>query len=128
MKPSRIHAVDHVHLEAPHGARDALDWFYVEVGGLDALPGRGPNPDQLRYRSERLELRIALRERPKIEAVACRLTLLVPCLARVGDQLEERGVSYERLTGITFTDRRLGMHDPGGNRVELKLGWPYATL
>ena len=128
VKPSRIQAVDHVHLEAPSGLDDALYWFYGEVGCLQSVPCDTAEASELRFTAERLELRIRIVECPRIESFACRITLQVPSLAEAAEQLEERSVAYERLSGVTFTDRRLATHDPAGNRVELKQQWPHLVL
>jgi catechol 2,3-dioxygenase-like lactoylglutathione lyase family enzyme len=52
-----------------------------------------------------------------------RVTIAVPSLAEAVQRLDERSVAYERLTGILFTDRRLQVLDPAGNRVEFKQEW-----
>ena len=123
MKPSRIQAVAHVNIEAPFGLDEDLRWFYGEVAQLDELPCSQVEPAWLCFKSEQIELRVHLLERPCIEAVACRVTLAVPSLGEVADRLEERSVPFERLSGLSPTDRRLQTHDPAGNRVEFKQEW-----
>lgn len=140
MRDSRIVAVDHVHLEAPLGVEDLLHWFYADLCGLDPLcgldaagqPGAGEVELgvelELRFQSEHLEVRIGIRRRPRIESVACRLTIRVEDLHGTREQLEERRIPYESLTGVTLSDRRIGLCDPAGNRIELKHGWPSVAL
>jgi hypothetical protein len=82
----------------------------------------------LRFRSERIELRIRLVERPHLEPVTCRVVLLVASLARAAELLTEQKMDFTRIRGIQYTDRRLSLLDPGGNRVELKQAWPYGML
>jgi hypothetical protein len=128
VKPSRIHAVDHVHLDAPPGIEDALRWFYVEIGQLEEIAWRPPEGLGLAFKSARIELRIRLTQKPVIEDVKPRVTLLVPSLTEAKTKLEERRVEVAELTGIGWADQRLQTVDPGGNRVELKREWPFSPL
>lgn len=128
MNESRIQAVDHVHLQAGLGLEQELTWFYGEVALLEPLPPDPLFPGRIRFRSHRLELRISLCERPLVEAVACRLTVRVPSLEDTASVLDERSMAFERLTGTMWTDRRLEVLDPGGNRVAFKQEWPFAPL
>ena len=67
-------------------------------------------------------------EEPRVETVARRVTLVVPSLAGVAAMLNERLVPYEWRSGLMFTDRRFGVRDPAGNRVERKQGRPNTSL
>ena len=62
MEPSRIHAVEHVHLETVESLEDELIWFYGEVSGLELVSSwsecRSDEAPQLRFRSARIELRL----------------------------------------------------------------------
>ncbi len=120
MKPSRIQAVDHVNIEAPLGLAESLCWFYCEVAQLDEVPSGTAAPARLCFKSEQIELRIHLVERPEIEAVGCRVTFAVPSLADVAELLAERSMLCERQSGVSLSDRRLQTLDPAGNRVEFK--------
>ena len=124
MRASRIQAIDHVNLEAPPRLEDELAWFYTEVGRLDRVADEREEPSRLCFRSVRLELRIRIVGRPRVDPLACRLTLAVPSLAQAAELLEKRRVRYVRLSGLWFTDCRLGTLDPAGHRVELKQEWP----
>lgn len=128
MEPHRIQAVDHVYLQAPQALEDELQWFYGEVGGLELISNESAAAPRMRFRSARLELRIAMVEEPRVETVTRRVTLLVPSLDGVAAMLDERLVSYEWRSGLMFTDRRLGTRDPAGNRVELKQRRPNTSL
>ena len=128
MEPHRINAVDHVHLQAPLGLEDELQWFYGEVAGLEFVPDDGLAAPRMHFRSMRLELRISLVENPKIAPVGRRLTLIVPSLEMATTVLDQRSVPYERRSGLMYSDRRMTTQDPAGNRVELKQGWPNAPL
>lgn len=127
MKPSRLQAVDDVAIEVPAGMEDAFRWFYGEVGHLlevsSVEDGR-----LLGFRSARLELRLMVRERPEVDPVRRRLTLLVPSLARAMEQLDEHGVAWWPISSLVGTDRRIAALDPAGHRVELKQEWPEAPL
>ena len=128
VKSNRIRAIDHVRLEAPCGMEAALRWFYGDVGGLE-LASSGPEGfGRLCFNSGRLELSIDLVERPRVDPVATRLTILVPSLEEAAAMLDEHSVRYQRISGVMFTDRRLAMLDPAGNRVEFKQEWPYAPI
>ena len=98
------------------------------VGGLEPAPTEPDSADRLCFNSGRLELSIDLVEQPMIEPVATRVTILVPSLDEAAAMLDEHSVRYQRISGITFTDRRLVTVDPVGNRVELKQEWPYAPI
>lgn len=128
MNSNRIRAIDHVRFEAPRGIVGALRWFYGDVGGLEPAPGEPDSAGRLCFNSGRLELSIDLVEQPRIEPVATRVTILVPSLDEAAAMLDEHSVRYQRISGITFTDRRLVTLDPAGNRVELKQEWPYAPI
>ncbi len=120
MEPSRILAVDHVNIEARPGLEDALRWFYGEVAVLDEVPWPIEDSAGLCFRSERIELRLHCVDNPRIVAVATRVTIAVPSLSLAAEQLDERRVSYERLSGLSVTDRCLQALDPAGNRAELR--------
>jgi hypothetical protein len=123
MKPSRIQAVDHVNLEAPFGSEEGLVWFYTEVGRLDWAADDGEDAPDLCFRSARLELRIRFVDRPQVDPLTRRLTLVVSSLAEAAVLLKERSMPFARVSGLGYTDRRLGTSDPAGHRVELKQGW-----
>lgn len=130
MKESRIVAVDHVCLEASRGLDEELTWFYGELLDLEIVADELQEHDGiwLRFRSGRLELRVQLVDNPKIEAVACCVTILVLSLFEVQEVLNDRRVRYHRFTGMSYTDRRIGLLDPAGNRLELKQQWPFGPL
>ena len=128
MSDSRIHAVDHVHIEAGKGQEDELDWFYGDVGGLERLPDSTGPPTRMRFRSAELELRIDLVDRPRVEGVGCRVTLLATSLEETMAAFDERAIGYVWLRDLMWTSRRIEVHDPAGNRVAFKQEWPYAPL
>jgi hypothetical protein len=82
----------------------------------------------LRFRSARVELRILLKPDPDVDPVRRRAVVSVRSLEAVAATLDERGMAYTRLSGLTWTDRRLSLLDPGGNRVELKQEWRYGVF
>ena len=128
MSDSRIHAVDHVHIEAGKGQEDDLDWFYGDLGGLERLPDSTGSPTRIRFRSAQLELRIDLVDRPRVEGVGCRVTLLVTSLEETMAALDERALAYVWLRDLMWTSRRIETHDAAGNRVAFKQEWPNAPL
>ena len=127
-KQSRIQAVEHVNLEAPPGIEEAIRWFYGEVALLREVTDAGDGSTMLRFKSERIELRVHVVVSPTIEAVDCRVTIAVPSLPEASDRLTERRVAFDRVSGITLTDRRLQVLDPAGNRVEFKQEWPQEVF
>lgn len=120
MEPSRIQAVDHVNLEAPYGVDEGMRWFYGEVAALEEVSCDDPATNRLCFRSRQIELRVNFVDSPEIDPLKPRVTILVPSLSEVGERLEERSVPYTTLTGVMYTDRRLEVHDPAGNRVVLR--------
>ncbi len=127
MLESRIVAVDHVNLEAPVATEEEMRWFYGEVALLDEVHASS-TVDRLVFKSARIELRIRLRDHPKVEAIDCRVAILVPSLPGTVDLLDDRKVPYDSLSGLRWTDRRLSLLDPGGNRVEFHQYWPRISL
>ncbi|UCG17613.1 MAG: hypothetical protein JSV19_06190 [Phycisphaerales bacterium] len=129
MRFSQIVAVDHVALEASPGAAPDLVWLYSEVVGLGLIDegpseGRAGGSPRIRFRSGDIELRYALVSDPVLEPVACRLTVEVPSLATVEESLSGRAIRVERIRGLRYTDRRLCLLDPGGNRITIRQQWP----
>ncbi|MCP4594474.1 MAG: VOC family protein [bacterium] len=120
MRESRILAVSDVEMQAHRGRGAALEWFYVEVIGLDPVsrPGEG-----VCFRSADVELRYALLEEPEVESSAHRATFLVDSLTDTRQAFEEAGHAYMLLRGMAYTDRWLSLLDPGGNRVALRQRW-----
>ena len=127
MKPSRIIAVDHVHLEARADAAEALRWFYGEVCVLDEVASCPESP-LLCFRSGRIELQISLMDRVLSESMKTRLTISVPSLYESAELLEERAIAYEWMRGLQYTDRRILTFDPAGYRVALRRDWSCAPI
>jgi hypothetical protein len=124
MNESQILAVDHVELESVPGVEEPLTWLYRDLAGLELIdPGSG-HPVQIRFGSGPIELRYTLRDEPRLSPIQCRLVVEVASLEAAELELQERNIRYTPLHGITHTDQRLGLRDPGGNRVELKQRWP----
>ena len=68
-------------------------------------------------------------DRPKIERIARVATISVRSLAEVGEMLGRGpGCLTIEVGGLSYTDRRIWVHDPAGNRVELKQEWPVVSL
>ena len=129
MHPSRILAIESIEIESRPGLDEPLRLFYGEVVGLEEWPcAAGSSDGSLLFRSARLELRVRIVPAPHIDSIHRRATLLVSCLNLAAQQLDERGIPYQRMSGLVRCDRRLGTNDPAGNRVELKQEWPIAPL
>ena len=123
MLESRIVAVDHVTLEAPPESENDLRWFYGELATLDEVAGDAEWGRRIVFKSLRIELRIHLRDNPKIEPIDCRLTVRVPLLEDVMKELEDRKIEFQTISGMLWADRQISLLDPGGNRVELRKDW-----
>ena len=124
MEQSRIHAVEHVHMETRASLEEELIWFYGELSGLDLISswseGGSEETPQLRFKSAKLELRLKPVEHPRVDAVARRLTLVVPSIAEVEEQLDERGIPFDRITGLSGGEHVVMVLDPTGHRVLFK--------
>ena len=123
MKPPRIEAVDRIVLEAHDHRREALREFYGEVIGLQELDCESVDSG-LRFGAPRLDLCIHFVESPEVDALTTRLVVGVPALNRKESELNERSIPFRRRRGLSWTDRRLVLLDPAGNRIELKQQWP----
>jgi hypothetical protein len=127
MKRSRLVAVENVEIEVPHGLDEEILRFYVEIGHLDSVFSE-KDGDLKGFRSASLELRLCRVDRPAIDPVRRRLTLLVPSVREAVEKLDEIGLTWVPISGFSFTDRRIATFDPAGHRVELKQEWPEAPL
>ncbi len=124
MKRSRIQAIEHITIEAPKGAEEEMVWFYTEVGRLDWCEVDDVTDAQLCFKSARLQLRVRLVERPEVDPLVRRLNLRVPSLEEAAELLEDHKAAYHYLSGLSYTDRRLVVHDPAGHRLEIRQEWP----
>ena len=122
MRPSQIIAIARVALEAPPGAKDRLIWFYRDLVGLTFIEDT-LNHSLLRFRSGQLELHVLLCDQPRIEQIRRQAVVSVESLEATMQTLQEERIPFERLFGVNWSDRRVGLLDPGGNRVELKQEW-----
>jgi catechol 2,3-dioxygenase-like lactoylglutathione lyase family enzyme len=120
--PPRIHAIAHVHVQAKPGLEHRLRWFYAEVLGLEAADGE---EETLCFRTKVLEFRVAITEKAQPSPMRRRLVLEIASLNEMRTKLEEIGLEYEWYEGMAFTDRRIYLLDPAGNRVELKQVWGF---
>lgn len=128
MEPGRIQAVDHVELEAPLGTEDALRWFYGELAELDEVAASGLTGGPIRFKSARIELRIRFVPRPSIDPVPVRVTIGVRSILETRAKLDEARIPFERVSGLLFTDRRIQVLDPAGNRVAFRQVWDVGAL
>jgi len=120
MRPSQINALERITLEAAPAVADDLVRFYRDVIALDLVVQA---PDHLCFRSAQVSLMIVLRGTPTVEPTRRRATLSVRSLSAAAERLEEARLVFTRVSGLSWTDRRLSLLDPAGNRVELKQEW-----
>jgi catechol 2,3-dioxygenase-like lactoylglutathione lyase family enzyme len=117
-----IIGIDHVQLAAPAGCEDDARAFYGGLLGLEELPKPGP----LRarggcwFRAGAQELHVGV-EQPFAPARKAHPGLVASDLDAVRERLRRAGVAYEDDARIAGVDR-LFVHDPFGNRLELRLG------
>ncbi len=128
MKPSRIQAVDHIHIEAPLGSDEDVRWFYGELCELEECPGLLADAPTLRFKSSRIVLHVRLVPIPDTDPMDERFVLAVTSLEQVVELLEERKLPYHEVRGFGCTDRRILVMDPGGNRIVLKRHFPEIGL
>ena len=128
MKPSRIQAVDTVHLESLPEFKAELCWFYGELADLAEAASEPAGDAYLAFQSEQIEVHIRLCRDPQIEPKSVRLTIAVPFLDEVEQQLVERSCPFHKLSGIAHSDRRIDILDPAGNRVHFKQMSRFAPL
>lgn len=126
----RLNAVANVELEARPGIEQQFVWFYGEFVGLRIV-----DPSEtidgvpvLRFKSDRVELRIRFVAEPRIESIDHRVNLGVPSLEAAAMVLEERKHPFDWMHGIAATDRALSLLDPGGNRVMIRVLRPWHTF
>ncbi len=127
----RLVAIADVFIESHPSLFEQMHWFYGELIDLRTaatIHDRGEPPTEIRFRSDRHDLCIALTDFPKIESIDVRVICEVPSLEDVTDQLTERKYDHDRLHGLAHTDRRLHLLDPAGNRVEIRRLWPQRTV
>lgn len=126
-RKGQIEAVEHVRMRARADLRDRLLWFYREIAMLD-LVADGMDSGCLRLKSSLIELRIEFVEDPivdpTVDPMVRRMTLRIPSLDVAADLLTENKIEFARIAGISWTDQRLVVHDPAGNRVEFRRKWP----
>jgi catechol 2,3-dioxygenase-like lactoylglutathione lyase family enzyme len=115
-----ILAIDHVQVAAPPGSEDALRRFYGTLLGMEELP----KPEAIRagggcwFRAGAQELHVGI-EDPFAPARKAHPGLVASDLDAIRARLTAAGVSYEDDERIEGVDR-LFVHDPGGNRLELR--------
>ncbi|RME39215.1 MAG: hypothetical protein D6788_05915 [Planctomycetota bacterium] len=128
MDDRRILAVEDIELKARAGLTDRFRWFYGEICRLEEVPGRADRRVQVCFRSGPVELRILTAPDPRPDPIPCRATILVPSLVEAAAQLDEAKTPYEWIRGLSFTDRRLEVLDPGGYRIALRTWWGPGLL
>jgi len=128
MIESRIVAVDHVTLEAASEVEEDMRWFYGKLATLDEVVSGGIGGERIVFKSARIELRIVFVLEPHVDPIDNRVAILVPSLKAVTDELDDRRMGFETVSGLSWPDRRIAVHDPAGHRVEFREYWPYYTL
>jgi len=112
--------IDHVQLAAPPGCEEAARSFYGGVLGMPELPK--PEPIRARggcwFSAGAQELHVGVEE-PFAPARKAHPGLIVSNLDAIRARFREAELDYEDDTKIAGVDR-LFVHDPFGNRLELR--------
>lgn len=114
-----LKSIHHVQLTMPKGGEDRARRFFVDVLGMSDLP----KPDALRGRggcwftSGSIELHLGI-EDPFAPARKAHPAFEVADLDRVVARLTDHGIAYRRDVDLPRF-RRVFIHDPFGNRIEL---------
>jgi catechol 2,3-dioxygenase-like lactoylglutathione lyase family enzyme len=112
--------IDHVQIAAPRGRDDEARAFYGGLLGLEELP----KPEAIRarggcwFRAGAQELHVGIEE-PFAPARKAHPGLVVSDLGEIRRRLAAAGNAYEDDAKIAGVDR-LFVHDPFGNRLELR--------
>jgi catechol 2,3-dioxygenase-like lactoylglutathione lyase family enzyme len=120
LSPVTVLGFDHVQLAAPRGCENAARAFYGGLLGMPELPK--PEPIRSRggvwFQAGGQELHIGVEE-PFVPARKAHPGLVVSDLDAVRARLAEAGHEPEDNAAIEGV-RRLFVHDPFGNRLEVR--------
>jgi catechol 2,3-dioxygenase-like lactoylglutathione lyase family enzyme len=112
--------IDHVQLAAPPGREDEARAFYGELLGMPELPK--PEPIRARggcwFAAGSQELHVGV-ENPFAPARKAHPGLVASDLDAIRARFQAAGLQYEDDAKIEGVDR-LFVHDPFGNRLELR--------
>jgi catechol 2,3-dioxygenase-like lactoylglutathione lyase family enzyme len=112
--------IDHVQVAIPRGAEDEARAFYGALLGMEELPK--PEPIRGRggcwFRAGAQELHLGVEE-PFAPALKAHPGLVAADLDTIRARLDAAGTAYEDDAKIAGVDR-LFVHDPFGNRLELR--------
>jgi catechol 2,3-dioxygenase-like lactoylglutathione lyase family enzyme len=117
-----ILGIDHVQIAAPPGRDDETRAFYGHLLGMEELP----KPEALRarggcwFRAGAQEVHVGIEE-PFAPARKAHPGFVASGLDEIRARLRAAGVGYEDDRKIEGVDR-LFVHDPFGNRLELRAG------
>lgn len=118
----RLLALCPVIVEAQWNLREPTERFYGQWLGLGepGLHMESTGTLLLIFHNDGPDLMIRLTNRPYIQANKPRVILEVPDLDAVRQRLDDEGVTYQPIQAWYGVDRRLGLWDPSGNRLEVK--------
>lgn len=121
----RLLSLQPVTVEAHWELREPVWRFYADVLGLgNAKAFVEPAGSLLLiFRNDGPDLLIRLTSHPEIWANRPRIVLEMPDFATISQRLASEMIEHQVLTGWTWPDRRIGLWDPSGNRLEIKRLW-----
>jgi extradiol dioxygenase family protein len=118
----RLLALCPVVVEARWDLREQTERFYGRWLGLGepGLHMESTGTVLLIFHNDGPDVMVRLTNQPYIQANKARIILEVPDLGAVRHQLDAEGVVYQPIQAWYGIDRRLGLWDPSGNRLEVK--------
>jgi catechol 2,3-dioxygenase-like lactoylglutathione lyase family enzyme len=122
----RILAIDHVQVVAPPGSEPQARAFYGDLLGLQELPRPKslPDPDGCWFRAGAQQLHVGV-EQPFHAARKAHPSFLVDDLAGLVAKLEAAGTKARTDDSSIPGVPRAFIHDPFGNRIELRQADPW---
>jgi len=121
----RLLAVGPVTIDAQWRLRAETEQFYAVLIGL-GWPQVVVEPSGwglLAFDLDGPDLRVRLTRRPRIWANRPRVVIEIPDLHGLCCRLRAEDVPYQFMHGWCWTDQRIGLWDPSGNRLEVKRLW-----
>jgi catechol 2,3-dioxygenase-like lactoylglutathione lyase family enzyme len=116
----KVFGIDHVMVVGPEGCEPEARIFYGELLGLEVIPRPTtlPDDDGVWFRAGAQQLHVGI-GRPFRPALKAHASFLVEDLDRLIERLAAQGIEAARDDHIAGV-RRAFIHDPFGNRVEVR--------
>ncbi len=119
-RPTEVLCVREVRAEMPAERVAQVRDFYTRLLRLEPWPDGAQIPGCLGLGSQQRGLLLQVRHDPIIDPVRIRVRLLVDGLDELRQRLDQQPWPYEFLHGLGWTERRMLLHDPAGNLIEVR--------